>query len=929
MLKRNFVLFYLALFLLFLVILPPAAPAIVIRHDRGDARYVALGKKYESAYCRIDIPDGGGSLIAPEWILTAAHIAGEIKAFPHEVQCGSVSAKVEKVFINPDYQDSVGRNDIALLKLSEPITSIESVPIYTGSDEAMKTAILLGHFTTGNGKTGPDKTLKMTLRGATNRIEKSNDFWLYFNFDSPDSPAVTNLEGTPGTGDSGTPAYITVGGKLYVAGIGSRSVDSNKDGIEPNYGDTDLYARVSSYQKWIRETMARAESNVKISGGKQSTTSANGKTEIAKIKSGAVVSGELGAKLDEHLSRLADKGFSGAFLIAKNGQIILEKGYGSANRENKIPYTPATVFDIGSITKQFTGAAILKLEMQGKLKTSDKISKYFKDVPADKADITLHHLLTHSAGLIDALGNDYDKIPRGEMIKAALDSKLQTVPGETYSYSNLGYSLLGAIVEIVSKKSYERFLHDNLFAPAKMRQTGYSIPAWKRETIASGYQSDGKNWGTPLDKTWDKGEPFWNLRGNGGILSTVQDLYKWHLALEGEKILSKAAKEKYFAPYIKEQPAAKSFYGYGWVTQKTKRGTRLVSHDGGNGVFYALFRRYVDEDTVLIMASNAPLDPVGKEIAEVPQIIFETKEQPGRSQKFTPSVDYHQHLFSSAYVEYQASGLKTISAQDVINLLDKAGIRRAVLLSTAYAYGKPGAEPLDEYAKVKAENDWTAAQAALFPKRLIAFCGFNPLKDYALAELERCAKDPNLRYGIKLHFGNSDVRLENPEHLEKLKKIFQAANAQRMAIVVHLRASISKKRPYGDEQARAFLELLSAAPEVPVQVAHLASAGPGYNDPPAYAVIEVLADAVAKHDPRTRKLWFDVATVAVPGNLPESSALLVKLIRQIGIKRILYGSDAAAGSNFEPRESWEAFCQLNLTDKEIKIIAQNKAPYLR
>jgi hypothetical protein len=228
------------------------AGAIIIRHDREDARYIALGAKFPS-YCRINVPDGGGALIAPEWVLTAAHVAEQIRVLPHKVQCGKVARAVERVVINPEY-GAAGRNDIALLKLSSPVLEIEPVPIYAGRDEARQMTTLIGHYITGNGKTGPDKTLKKELRGATNRIEKTNDFWLYFTFDAPDSPSVTDLEGMSGPGDSGAPAYITSGGKLFVAGVGSRSRDANRDGIEPGYGDEDLYTRVSSYHKWIAAT---------------------------------------------------------------------------------------------------------------------------------------------------------------------------------------------------------------------------------------------------------------------------------------------------------------------------------------------------------------------------------------------------------------------------------------------------------------------------------------------------------------------------------------------------------------------------------------------------------------------------------------------------------------------------------------------------
>ena len=299
-----------------------------------------------------------------------------------------------------------------------------------------------------------------------------------------------------------------------------------------------------------------------------------------------------------------------------------------------------------------------------------------------------------------------------------------------------------------------------------------------------------------------------------------------------------------------------------------------------------------------------------------------------------PVADHHQHLFSPAMAEFQKLP-NALTAADVIKLLDEAGIKQAVLLSTAYAYGRPGREPQNEYEKVKEENDWNGAQAALYPKRLIAFCGFNPLKDYALEEIARCAKNPNTRRGIKLHFGNSDVQLENPAHIEKLKAVFRAANANRMAIVVHMRASISLNRPYGAEQVRAFLEqLLPLATNIPVQVAHLAGSGPGFNDPKQDAALDAFVAAIDVRSPQTtvrnlNNLWFDLTTSIHPSNSPERAALALKRIRQLGIKRILYGTDVALGGNQRPREAWAEISKLGLTPDELKTIATNRAPYMK
>ena len=317
------------------------------------------------------------------------------------------------------------------------------------------------------------------------------------------------------------------------------------------------------------------------------------------------VVGELGDKLDAHLKRATSNGFAGAVLVVKDGQVILSKGYGMANRERKIPVTLDTVFDIGSLVKQFTAAAILKLEMKGKLRVTDPISKYFKNVPPDKATMTIHHLLTHTAGFDAAIGNDYEVISRDEYIKRALNTKLLSAPGEKYKYSNVGYSLLGAIVEMRSGQDYEQYVYNNLFKPAGMSQTGYRIPKWNPDAIAHNYVGN-TDWGTGLSKRWAADGPYWNLRANGGMLFTIGDMYKWMQALAGERVLPKKVKEKYFTPYVKtpSPPGLEWFYGYGWRIEKTPRNTKVIWHGGDGAAFHSDARWFVDENVVIIMATN-------------------------------------------------------------------------------------------------------------------------------------------------------------------------------------------------------------------------------------------------------------------------------------------------------------------------------------
>ncbi len=297
----------------------------------------------------------------------------------------------------------------------------------------------------------------------------------------------------------------------------------------------------------------------------------------------------------------------------------------------------------------------------------------------------------------------------------------------------------------------------------------------------------------------------------------------------------------------------------------------------------------------------------------------------------SPAADHHQHLFSPAIIELLASpNLKEISVEQVIAHLDAAGIRQGAIMSVAYMFGRPSRVIDNEYAKVRAENDWTGAQAAKYPGRLKAFCGVNPLKEYALEEIARCAASPALRTGLKMHFGNSDVQLSNPAHLERMRQVFRAANANKMAIAIHMRASISLKRPYGPEQARLFLEeLMPLATDITVQVAHLSGAGPGYEDPASDWVMATLAQAFEQRDPRTRNLYFDVASMVDKDISNANRALVARRIHQVGVDKILWGTDAATPTNQTPRDAWASFMRIPLSDAEFKRIAANVAPYLK
>jgi CubicO group peptidase (beta-lactamase class C family) len=318
----------------------------------------------------------------------------------------------------------------------------------------------------------------------------------------------------------------------------------------------------------------------------------------------AVAGDPVGAELDRYMARLAAYGYSGSVLVARGGRVLLHQGYGLADRARRRPYTAETLFDVASISKQFTAAAILALEMAGKLEVEDTLGKFFPGAPADKAAITLHQLLTHTSGLRDTFGEEYEAVTREELLRRVFASRLLGPPGRRYRYSNGGYSVLAAVVEVASGRTYDDYLRGRLFAPAGMRHTGFRLPARALALLAHGYAAEG-DWGTPLDHPWAPDGPYWDLRGNGGILTSTGDLYRWHLALAGDAVLARPQREKYIRPYVSEGRWAHTDYGYGWSVGKSPTGKLEVSHIGGNGAFESDFRRYLGDDAVIVLSGNS------------------------------------------------------------------------------------------------------------------------------------------------------------------------------------------------------------------------------------------------------------------------------------------------------------------------------------
>jgi CubicO group peptidase (beta-lactamase class C family) len=317
----------------------------------------------------------------------------------------------------------------------------------------------------------------------------------------------------------------------------------------------------------------------------------------------------LAKEVDALFSSLVKTNDAGlAVLVSQNGKILFEKGYGMADREHLTPVDTKTKFRIGSITKQFTAAAILKLQEERKLSIDDKLSKYIPDFPRG-SEVTLRHLLTHTSGIHNYTGRTNftvdatNAIGIEELINSFKREPYDFAPGEKWLYDNSGYVLLSYIVEKVSGKPYPVFLRNTFFRPLGMADTGVNPTRRDLARAAVGYScKDGKfDRAVSLDASW--------IVGAGDLDSTVEDLQRWNEAVFRGKVLNQASLKTAFTPVKTRQNQdddSGDGYGCGWFVSNW-RGLLEISHGGDMPGFNSFLLRLPKEKfTVIILANSAP-----------------------------------------------------------------------------------------------------------------------------------------------------------------------------------------------------------------------------------------------------------------------------------------------------------------------------------
>lgn len=291
--------------------------------------------------------------------------------------------------------------------------------------------------------------------------------------------------------------------------------------------------------------------------------------------------------------------------VVRNGEVVKAKGYGLANVELRVPAAPETIYQSGSVGKQFTAAAVMMLVEEGKIQLDDKISKHLADSPDRWSAITVRHLLTHTSGTTDYpkefdFRRDYTE---DEILKKAGEIPLGFAPGEKWSYSNMGYVVLGIMISKVTGKFYGEFLQERIFKPLGMNTARIINEADIVPNRAAGYRMVN---GELKNQEWVS--PSMNTTADGSLYLTVLDLAKWDAALYTEKLLKKSSLDQIWTQ-VKLNSGKIQQYGFGWGFSEV-RGHKIIEHGGAWQGFTSFISRYVDDKlTVIVLVNRAGANP--------------------------------------------------------------------------------------------------------------------------------------------------------------------------------------------------------------------------------------------------------------------------------------------------------------------------------
>lgn len=315
------------------------------------------------------------------------------------------------------------------------------------------------------------------------------------------------------------------------------------------------------------------------------------------------ISGDMAARAHATMLEFVDDGFSGALVAAVGGDIVLDVGYGFADREQQVPFTSATVAQIGSNTKSFTALAIIDLHLKGKLDLDRSVATYLPQASEPARNVTLSQLLTHTSGMAEYCGNDLDPMTRDEFIATCTARPLRFDPGSDREYSNPGYTLLAVVAEVVSGQELGGYLWTELFSKHDVPTLGYLPPAGI--TVARGYLNDDLQ-PDYAEFIREQSGNFWTVKGAGGMHASAMDMYHWYRALSGRDDLNPAIIDMTLNPPSRSENGGD---GYGWGLARTDDGrVTRVSHAGSDGTFFCYFWWNPDADRFFYLIGNSGED---------------------------------------------------------------------------------------------------------------------------------------------------------------------------------------------------------------------------------------------------------------------------------------------------------------------------------